>query len=291
MSALDLFASAMGAFILIAVIALPYYLKTDKGLFKENQDVKKELARLDADKNALQKQNKALDQDNQALKQKNQSLNQDKKKLQQQADDLKNKADGLDQKNKKLQQQADALKKELDNAVSFALLGIATRANSFTVVIDMSGSMDEYTDIMERTVKRLLEPLKNNNKVQIIGYNGKIGLVEWQTPYNTLAMTPSNSAAAMQFVQSLSSRFDGGTPTNKALEAALNYDTEAVILLTDGAPDSDGQWIIDNITRKNAGNKEIHTVALGEYHSSSKLVNFLQGLARRNKGAFVGVSN
>lgn len=33
MSALDLFASALGAFILIAVIALPYYLNTDKHKF------------------------------------------------------------------------------------------------------------------------------------------------------------------------------------------------------------------------------------------------------------------
>lgn len=40
MSALDLFASALGAFILIAVIALPYYLNTDKqpgNMFTKNK--------------------------------------------------------------------------------------------------------------------------------------------------------------------------------------------------------------------------------------------------------------
>jgi hypothetical protein len=35
MSALDLFASAMGAFMLIALISLPYYLKTDQSLIAE----------------------------------------------------------------------------------------------------------------------------------------------------------------------------------------------------------------------------------------------------------------
>ena len=43
MSALDLFASAMGAFILIAVISLPYYLKDDKEAIVEAQRLKKEL--------------------------------------------------------------------------------------------------------------------------------------------------------------------------------------------------------------------------------------------------------
>ena len=35
MAALDLFASGLGAFILIAVIALPYYLKTDRLLMQD----------------------------------------------------------------------------------------------------------------------------------------------------------------------------------------------------------------------------------------------------------------
>lgn len=43
MSALDLFASAMGAFILIAVVALPYYLKTDKLLIENNKELTKQL--------------------------------------------------------------------------------------------------------------------------------------------------------------------------------------------------------------------------------------------------------
>jgi len=42
-SALDLFASAMGAFLLIAVMALPYYLKIDKDIIEQKNKLEKEL--------------------------------------------------------------------------------------------------------------------------------------------------------------------------------------------------------------------------------------------------------
>lgn len=56
MSALDLFASGMGAFLLIAVMALPYYLKTDQSLMAEVQQLKQE-------NDALSQLNTALEQE------------------------------------------------------------------------------------------------------------------------------------------------------------------------------------------------------------------------------------
>lgn len=46
MSALDLFASAMGAYILIAVIALPFYLKTDRALMEQTHNLQRENEQL-----------------------------------------------------------------------------------------------------------------------------------------------------------------------------------------------------------------------------------------------------
>lgn len=48
-SALDLFASAMGAFLLIAVMALPYYLKVDKDIIKKNKQLEKALKQVQSD--------------------------------------------------------------------------------------------------------------------------------------------------------------------------------------------------------------------------------------------------
>ena len=67
MSALDLFASGLGAFILIAVIALPYYLKTDRSLLAENHALRDELRitqaqlqQCQADLGNAQQRNRAL---------------------------------------------------------------------------------------------------------------------------------------------------------------------------------------------------------------------------------------
>jgi uncharacterized protein with von Willebrand factor type A (vWA) domain len=96
-------------------------------------------------------------------------------------------------------------------------------------------------------------------------------------------------AGAQKFVSGMSRRFGGGTPTQNALVRALNLRPEAIILMSDGAPD-DGtpSSIVSNITRRNRGSAEIHTVAIGDYTDDKRLTLFLQELAGRNRGEFVG---
>ena len=56
MSALDLFASAMGVFILIAVVALPYYLKTDQSLMQQSRELQQENEELRSSLESLNEQ-------------------------------------------------------------------------------------------------------------------------------------------------------------------------------------------------------------------------------------------
>jgi predicted RNase H-like nuclease (RuvC/YqgF family) len=251
MSALDLFASAMGAFLVIAVIALPYYLKRDI-------DLEEKLKQCQAQNRQLQA----------SLKQTQQQL-------------------------KKSKSENSKLKKELKNSIKFSLLGITTKKESFTIVIDMSGSMSSYTNIMVDTVSKILEPLKDHNKLQIIGYNGETSspsFYYWNNNKKMLSMTKNNKTNALQYVKSLSSNFGGGTPTKPALEESLNYDGEAIILLTDGSPNTKASKIISHITQLNTNKKEIHTVAIGDYRSNKKLTEFLIQLATKNNGDFIGIS-
>lgn len=252
MSALDLFASALGAFILITITLFPYF--PNIGSSPEN------VARLKAQLQASQQQLQASQQQ------------------------LQNCQANLSQTQK-------ALQESKSQNMKFALLGITTTAQSFVIVIDMSGSMKEYTQIMENIMYRILEPFDDRNTVQIIGYNGAISTLPWQTPNNTLVMNTSNKNQANNFVKSLSARFSDSTPTNDALEKALKYNVEAVLLLTDGSPNGDPDDIISNISNINNGIKEIHTIAIGKYHGQIALVDFLQELAKQNRGGFVGVSN
>jgi uncharacterized protein with von Willebrand factor type A (vWA) domain len=103
------------------------------------------------------------------------------------------------------------------------------------------------------------------------------------------AASSSMVSQADNFVAGLSRRFGGGTPTQSAMVRALNLKPQAIILISDGAPD-DGSpaSIVRNITKRNRGRAEIHTVAIGDYTKDKRLTLFLQELANQNRGDFVG---
>ena len=60
----------------------------------------------------------------------------------------------------------------LTEGVEFSILGLASEVKSFVIVIDMSGSMIQYEDLMVRSVLEILEPLDESNEFAIIGYHG-----------------------------------------------------------------------------------------------------------------------
>jgi hypothetical protein len=181
----------------------------------------------------------------------------------------------------------------LTHGVEFSILGLATEVKSFVIVIDMSGSMLQYEDLMIRSVLEILKPLDESNQFAIIGYHGNPQPVLWSFPNSNklLPATLENLELAKVFTQSLVRKFVGSTPTHFALQAALDYPSSAVILMSDGEPNSPPGFIIENITQLNQFRQtEIHTVAIGDYTHNRNLVLFMQTLARLNRGDFVGVS-
>ena len=139
----------------------------------------------------------------------------------------------------------------------------------------------------------MLEPLIETNDFAIIGYQCVASPSLWTYPDRSgLAQgTQANIGDAKNFVVSLARRFSGSTPTHYALLSALQYPADAVILLSDGEPDNAPGFIVQDITGLNRyQDKEIHTVAIGDYTQNRGLVMFLQTLAKQNGGDFVGVS-
>lgn len=146
---------------------------------------------------------------------------------------------------------------------------------------------------MVRSVLEILEPLDESNQFAIIGYHGNPQPVLWSFPTgnNLVPATTENLELADAFTRSLVRKFVGSTPTHFALQAALDYPSAAVILMSDGEPNSPPGFIIENITQVNQFRQtEIHTVAIGDYTHNRNLVLFMQTLARLNGGDFVGVS-
>lgn len=272
LSAIDLFACAMGAFILLSLILFQYYLKA--------QQIP-EPVRIDP--NA-----KLEDQ----IKQMRQALDAAQAQIQQvTAAAASAQADA--------QAAVDALRAESSRNRQLAFLGIVTQAKSFVILVDMSKSMEDYDHLARKILGELVGQMDGGYRCQIIGFQGHVKdrmqptLTAWQPTGQLAAMNDAARNAALAFGDSLVGRFASGTPTYLALQTALNYDVEAIFILTDGEPTDIQDWseINTRITRENAGRKKIYTVAVGNYRRLPDLVSFLDELSRKNGGKFLGVSD
>ncbi len=295
-SAIDLFASALGAFILLVMILFPYYRNAgDDAAFSRTQEIQ-ELRRLASGEVA------DLLADQQVAQSEIQDMNEANRGIEAQISRIRNRmADiktQLAETPVPVPEPVEEIIEEpepeaLTAGVEFSILGLATEAKSFVIVVDMSGSMLSYTDLMIKSVLELLEPLDASNEFAIIGYQGNPSPILWTYPDSggLVQGTPQNLDAARGFTQSLARRFAGSTPTHYAILSAMQYPAKAIILMSDGEPDNAPGFIVQDVTGLNRyENKEIHTVAIGDYTQNRGLVMFLQTLARQNGGDFVGVS-
>ena len=309
MSALDLFASALGAFILVTIVLLPYYLKHED-VVNDNNQLRQQITEIEstaANTAAELKKAKAKIASAKAVLKKLQKESKNAGGLENQLKQAKERAAAAEQKaaaasksvtnSKKALTRAEA---ELKRRVKFALLGLATNAETFVLVMDMSSSMKRFQGITLETMRKIFEPLTSREKVGIIGFHAPgsrafhtIRLRHWLSPGNIIPMSNQNKNIAMSFVRQMMRQVDGGTPTMAGLLEALKYNVDAIILLSDGAPtvpNRDWKNVISTVTRQNRGKKEIHTVAVGNFYERPTFVRFLSQLARANKGRFTGVA-
>jgi hypothetical protein len=263
LSAIDLFACAAGAFILLSLILFQYYRNTTKQI--DQPEPAPTISAVSIED--LDDARKAIDQLNEALARRDAVI--------------------------------DQLRADAEKNRQLAFLGITTSAKSFVILIDASGSMVAYDHLMRRTIAELIEPMDSAYRVQMITFQGHIMAVPkpfmrtWAPSGELVAMDAAAKTSAMSFVNKLQGTFDGGTPTFMALKAALEYDVEAIFLVTDGEPNDLDRWqdIVRLITAANNGRKTIYTVGIGYYRDQPDFVDFLDDIASKNGGKFLGVSD
>jgi hypothetical protein len=292
-SAIDLFASALGAFILLVMILFPYYRNAGSDdAYSRTQAIQEQrrlaagtIERLLADQQLSESEVQDLDEANRGIET---ALSRLRRQLADLRTQLADEPVAVPEPVEEVVEEPAALVA----GVEFSILGLATKAKSFVIVVDMSGSMISYTDLMIKSVLDVLEPLDETNEFAIVGYQGNPSPMVWAFPERGLVRGTSDQLeAARGFTRGLARRFSGSTPTHFALLSALQYPADAVILMSDGEPDNAPGFIIQDIGGRNRfENKEIHTVAIGDYTHNRGLVLFLQTLARQNGGDFVGVS-
>lgn len=299
-SALDLFAAALGAFILIVLVLFPYYKLggTDVSMDELEEQVKKR--RLVASSTqtdmsqirAIQAEIRLLDKQYLTTKVNMSTVVDRIREVQKQTSDIQipDPPPVPRPDPKPVPEPAPIIPPRSTNqGVEFSILGLATTRKEVVIVVDMSGSMKAHTSNVVQALNEILDVMKPDNRFAIIGYRGGPTYDSFPRGGRFTPATPSTIGQARDFVSSMSRRFGGGTPTQNAMVRALNMRPEAVILISDGAPD-DGKpgEIVSNITNRNRGKAEIHTVAIGDYTSDKNLTLFLQELANRNRGDFVG---
>lgn len=302
-SALDLFASGLGAFILVVFILFPFYLKGGEDVsFEELEDLARqrraaasEVATQTATISALRREQELLEELYLTELEKYSEIEAETQKLIEATAEIEV-PDPVEKKPVEEQPPPQSVA----TGVEFSILGLATQRKNILMVVDMSGSMLNHKDTVLEAMNDVFAKLDDDYTFGILGYrtqsrgSRELYFKYPETGRGLAPATASNVRDARIFADRMSRNFNGGTPTHKALITALSDYRPApdvIILFSDGQPTDTSriEVIVDDITTLNRRKQiQIHTVAIGNYTQEIRLITFLNELARRNNGEFVG---
>ncbi len=306
LSAIDLFASTLGAFVIITAILIPYYPNLKDGA-ATTQRLKAEITVEREEAAALADQLEKLtveERSKLAASARAKQAAATKRSLASQTEDLKRANDAAAQQVSELRSQFAALKTEISQQpdiveevglTDFSVLGITTEAKKLLILVDLSGSMEAWSKTLVDTVTDIIEPFHQDIRFAILGFQDRGVTRHWPRAPGRMAIgDAAGKADANAFIQRIPGWLGGGTPTQTALRTALFFtdQPDAIILVSDGAPiDAEPVDIVRRISGINRGRTEIHTVAVGAFLENRQLIEFLNDLAKQNRGQFVGVLN
>lgn len=298
LSAIDLFASAMGAFIIISLILMPDYQKEVRleGHFNYIEQLAREAeTRLDQSELGMQERLEAL-RSAQTL---NQQMVAEQEIITSEIATLQARLSAA-RRPPPPQPEAEPVPEPVDsNLVTFRFLGLKTEKTRFLLMIDMNGYLGQYESLMEQTVKRALDSLQPGFEFGVMAFqqvDAGPRFMYWPSNGELAAVNGGNRAEAMRFVNDLSGQYAGSSSLSAAFEEAFKSEAEAMILFSDGLPNPafnknlPPAALVRDITLTNSGNKEIHAVTLGDYFKYRGTVAFMESLARANAGGFLALA-
>lgn len=306
-SAIDLFASALGAFIIITVILFPYFPNLSPDPLKKIIDMLK--GELEVTQVALEEandENDVLTTENDKLKrindkQANDILDKDGKiaSLTKNVEDAKTAAGDKDKLIADLEGMLDGT----------AFLGVEPTTDSFQLILDMSGSIDSHRDKVRSVVATVLERINSGKKIRIMTYQGDVSspfIEYWPSPNSFKQnLTAGDVSEALKFVEERLAGSGGGTPTFVAMDRAISEGNPSdIILVTDGLPQIRDQQDatkgdinneVRRITSSNGSRHKINIIATGQF-SDPNLDDKLAAqalavglMATQNGGALIAI--
>lgn len=299
LSAIDLFASAMGAFIIITLILMPDYQKEVR-LEGHLQYIESLAGKTDA---MLTESQKGVKSTFEAL----QTAQTHETELQAEEEIMSSELETLRARLQARSEHApppppspvDIEEDRGSNLVTFRFLGLKTEKRRLLLMIDMNKYLTDHQELVTRTIARALDSLQKGYEFGILGFqqlDSGPAYHRWPQDGSLAPMNNANRAQALRYVRQLSGQFKGASSMQAAFSLAFDSPAEAIILISDGLPNPvyngglPPRALVQDIVMSNTSNKEIHAVTIGDYFKYRGTVDFMENLARANSGGFLALA-
>jgi hypothetical protein len=300
LSAIDLFASAMGAFIIMTIIMMPDYqnkVRSQGDLAILEELAGKTESQLDESEAGLADILKAL----QAAQVRHRELEAEEDVISSEVATLNAELQARNEQPPPPPPVEELVEEDepQSNKVSFRFLGLKTKKMRILFLIDMNGYLAQHQALVSDTVMRALDSLQSGYEFSILGFqelDAGPKYYRWPGGNGLAKVSKSTRGQARRFLTSLAKDFRGASSVLGAFEQAYSSKADAIIFLSDGLPNpqyNDGlspSRLARTVTLANTGNKEIHTVTIGDYFKYQGTVEFMEALARANSGGFLALA-
>lgn len=299
LSAIDLFASAMGAFIIISIILMPDYQKEVRSQGDLNY-----LEELAGQTQALLEQTEEGSRDVLealiAAQTRHQQLQAEHETVSAEMETLNAEQQArLDQPPPPPPSPVETEEEDGSNLVTFRFLGLKTDKKRILFLVDMNRFLAPHESLVRGTVIRAMESLQTGYEFAILGFQQQDQgpkYYRWPADGGLAAMNSRSRADARAFMRDISGNFEGSSSVLSAFDEAYKSEAGAIVLISDGLPNPaynnglvSGQ-LIRAITVANRRDQEVHAVTVGDYFKYKGTVEFMESLARANGGGFLALS-
>ncbi|MDX1556104.1 MAG: hypothetical protein R3212_08765, partial [Xanthomonadales bacterium] len=271
LSAIDLFASAMGAFIVISLVLMPDYQKEVRleGHFRYIEALANEAeAQLDERQQGMQDRLQQL----RAAQAQHQELRVEQAIVEGELASLESRIAAARRAPPPQPPIEPDPEPVASNQVTFRFLGLKTDKSRYLVMVDMNGYLGQYESLVQDTVLRALDSLQPGMEFGLLVFqqlDTGPRLLRWPEGGGLVPASRTSRAGAQAFMRGQSGRFAGSSPLLAAFDEAFSSEAEALILISDGLPNPafndnlPAGALARSITLNNTTGKEIHAVTIG----------------------------
>jgi len=304
LSAIDLFAAAMGAFALLTIVLMPFYQKEIRERTPENaiadllRAAENSVVATEEQRKALEAKRSAAASNVSAIKSDAETLLAKLRAAEAALLEKKANAEPVVVVPEPIEKKPGP--KKQDAVVSFRFLGMKTRKNDIVIALDMNRCLGGHEASVNRAVERIISSLQEDHSLQIVGFQQTDrgpNTQNWPGGSRLQRINGQSRAQAISFSERLTGQFGGSASMLDAFEKMINGPGEAIFLVSDGLPNPrannglNPNQLARRITQLNAGRKEIHTVVVGNYFDYTGTVEFMEQLAERNSGQFLALAS